>query len=176
VSEPDTPDDEGAVTEVLSPTVQSLLLVDALEIAVDVLVRRVARLPVFDPVAFNRAIAGLLTDMSSMEATIVSAARTLRQPELLRLLGRVRAVRSQMVIQAGSARGATLAQRVAAAREMCRLTVGEVAATYGVAVAAVEADRPVAASVTAALERFVTTIAKLDDTRTVTSPDRYGVT
>lgn len=155
--EPAPDDDE--TTEVLSPTVQVAVLIDASEIALNGVLRRVAQLPPSQSPAYTREISGLLSELRRLERTITTAARTTtHRPELLGLLGHIRAARQDMLRAATRAPGATLGQRLANTRLDHHLSTGEVAAHCAITIEevdAVESEQPVRAPVTAALELLV---------------------
>ncbi|MEW5811476.1 MAG: FHA domain-containing protein [Actinomycetota bacterium] len=153
-----TPDDD-ETTEVLSPTVQVAVLIDASEIALHGVLRRVAQLPPSESPSFTAEIGALLGELRRLERTITTAARTTtHRPELLGLLGHIRAARHDMLRAATRAPAATLGQRLAKARLDHHLSAAEVATHCAVTIEevdAVEADQPVRAPVTAALEHLI---------------------
>lgn len=156
------PDDEDT-TEVLSPTVQVAVLIDASEIALHGVLRRVAQLPLPDSASFTGDIGALLAELRRLERTITTAARTTtHRPELLGLLGHIRAARQDMIRVANRAPGATLGQRLAKARLDHHLSAAEVATHCAITIEevnTVEADQPVRAPVTAALEHLIAGLA-----------------
>ena len=156
------PDDEDT-TEVLSPTVQVAVLIDASEIALHGVLRRVAQLPPPDSASFTGDIGALLAELRRLERTITTAARTTtHRPELLGLLGHIRAARQDMIRVANRAPGATLGQRLAKARLDHHLSAAEVATHCAITIEevdTVEADQPVRAPVTAALEHLIAGLA-----------------
>lgn len=151
------PEDES--TEVLTPTVQATVMVDAAQIALRGLLARAAVLPALDSPLFTAQVTPLLAEVRRLERTVATAAHTsARRPELARLLGQVRRTRADMIARAASAPGATLGQRLAAAREANCLTVSEAAVTAGVSVGDVEAvenEQALPTHTTAALRQFL---------------------
>ena len=151
------PEDES--TEILTPTVQATVMVDASQIALRGLLARAAVLPALDSPLFTAQITPLLTEVRRLERTVTTATHTsARRPELARLLGQVRRTRADMIAKAASAPAATLGQRLAAAREANCLTVAEAAVTAGVSVddvEAVENEQALPTHTTAALQRFL---------------------
>ncbi|MCG7594790.1 FHA domain-containing protein (plasmid) [Mycobacterium sp. C3-094] len=162
------PDDDDT-TEVLSPTVQVAVLIDASEIALHGVLRRVAQLPPTDSATFTSDISALLAELRRLERTITTAARTTtHRPELLGLLGHIRAARQDMLRAATRAPGATLGQRLATARLHHHLSAAEVATHCNITIEevdAAEAEQPVRAPVTAALELLVAGLTGAGATR-----------
>ncbi|MFB1299578.1 FHA domain-containing protein [Mycobacterium sp. pW049] len=151
------PDDES--TEVLSPTIQVAVLIDASEIALGGLQARAAVLPPSDSPRFSSEIAVLLAELRRLERTVAAAARTsTRRPELARLLGDVRRASSELIAAAAQAPTASLGQRLAAVRNANRLSIDETASAAGVPaedIHAAESDRLVSADAATSLEQFI---------------------
>ncbi|KKB99341.1 hypothetical protein WR43_10275 [Mycolicibacter arupensis] len=149
-------------TEVLSPTVQVAVLIDASEIALRVLLARAAGLPSTSAPHFGAEIAPLLSELRRLERTISGAATTSTgRPEIARLLSQIRHSVEDLAGIAARAPGATLGQRLTAVRTRSRLTPVEVAAASGTdvdTVAAAEAERPLSGQARAAFEQFIAVV------------------
>ncbi|MCC9186114.1 FHA domain-containing protein [Mycolicibacterium mageritense DSM 44476 = CIP 104973] len=149
-------------TEVLSPTVQVAVLIDASEIALRVLLARAAGLPSTSAPHFGAEIAPLLSELRRLERTISGAATTSTgRPEIARLLSQIRHSVEDLAGIAARAPGATLGQRLTAVRTRSRLTAVEVAAASGTdvdTVSAAEAERPLSGQARAAFEQFIAVV------------------
>lgn len=156
----DAPDAES--TEVLSPTVQVAVLIDASEIALRQLLARAAGLPSTNDPQFGAEIAPLLSELRRLERTISGAAATSTgRPEIARLLSQIRVTVEDLADIASRAPGATLGQRLTAVRTRSRLSIAEVAAASGTdidTVTAAETERPVSGEARAALEQFIAVV------------------
>ena len=156
----DAPDAES--TEVLSPTVQVAVLIDASEIALRVLLARAAGLPSTNAPQFGAEIAPLLSELRRLERTISGAAATSTgRPEIARLLSQIRLSVEDLADIASRAPGATLGQRLTAVRTRSRLSIAEVAAACGTdidTVTSAEAERPLSVDARAALEQFIAVV------------------
>lgn len=149
-------------TEVLSPTVQVAVLIDASEIALRQLLGRAAALPSARTPEFSADVAPLLAELRRLERTIAGAAATSTgRPEIARLLSQIRLSCEDLANLAARAPGATLGQRLVAVRTRARLSVAEVAAAAAVeakTVAEAEADHAISRDARAALEQFVAVV------------------
>lgn len=156
----DAPDAES--TEVLSPTVQVAVLIDASEIALRGNLARAARLPSTTDPRFGAEIAPLLSELRRLERAISGAAVTSTgRPEVARLLSQIRLSVEDLAAIASRAPGATLGQRLTAVRTRSRLSIAEVAAASGTdieTVTAAENERPLSAQAKAAIEQFVAVV------------------
>lgn len=156
----DAPDAES--TEVLSPTVQVGVLIDASEIALRVLLARAAGLPSASAPQFGAEIAPLLSELRRLERAISGAAVTSTgRPEVARLLSQIRLTIEDLAGIASRAPGATLGQRLTAVRTRSRLSTAEVAAASGTdidTVNAAEAERPLSAQARVAVEQFIAVV------------------
>lgn len=156
----DAPDAES--TEVLSPTVQVAVLIDASEIALRQLLARAAGLPSTNDPQFGAEVAPLLSELRRLERTISGAAATSTgRPEIARLLSQIRLTVEDLADIASRAPGATLGQRLTAVRTRSRLSIAEVAAASGTdvdTVTAAETERPLNGETRAALEQFIAVV------------------
>lgn len=149
-------------TEVLSPTVQVAVLIDASEIALRQLLERAAALPSARTPEFAAAVTPLLSELRRLERTIAGAAATSTgRPEMARLLSQIRLSGEDLANLAARAPGATLGQRLVAVRTRARLSIAEVAAVAGIdakTVTAAEADQAISRDARAGLEQFIAVV------------------
>ncbi|WP_241473864.1 FHA domain-containing protein [Mycolicibacterium neoaurum] len=149
-------------TEVLSPTVQVAVLIDASEIALRQLLERAAGLPSARNPDYVAEVAPLLVELRRLERTIAGAATTSTgRPEIARLLSQIRLTIEELATTASRAPGATLGQRLATVRTRARLSIAEVAAAAAIdtkVVIAAEADQPISQAAHAALEQFIAVV------------------
>jgi DNA-binding transcriptional regulator YiaG len=154
------PEDE--FTEVLTPTVQVSVAVDAADIAVRAIRARAELLPNPHDPHFTHDITPMLAEVRRLDLTIAAAAHNAPgRLEVAVALGGIRQVRADLIVRAARSPQASLGQRLAAVRQRGCLTAPEVAAAAGVTVAdveAVEADGRPAQAAAEALERFVTVV------------------
>lgn len=152
----DVPDEE--LTDLLSPTVQVAVAVDAAEVEVRTIRARIDQLPDPRDERFLREVTPLLTQLRRLDHLGTAAARaTPGRPEVAAALAVVRQTRAELVLYAGRSPWASLGQRLGAARHRGRLSIAEVAVAAGVAVAdveAVEREDQAPVRVVDALERF----------------------
>lgn len=154
------PEDE--FTEVLTPTVQVSVAVDAADIAVRAIRARAELLPGSREPDFTRAITPMLAELRRLDRTITAAARNAPgRLEVVVALADIRQLSADLTARAAGSPQASLGQRVGAIRRRGGLTAAEVAAAAGVSVTDVEAveaeDRP-ADTAAEALERFVSAV------------------
>jgi transcriptional regulator with XRE-family HTH domain len=149
-------------TEVLSPTVQVAVLIDASEIALRVLLARAAGLPSTNDPQFGSEIAPLLSELRRLERTISGAAATSTgRPEIARLLSQIRLSFAELADIASRSPRATLGQRLTAVRTRSRLSIAEVAAAAGTdidTITAAETERPLGGEARAAIEQFIAVV------------------
>lgn len=114
--------------------------------------------PAEDPEFIARATA-ILGDLRQLEAVASRAARISQvSPPLIKALGAVRRQIDELTMRAAAAPGATLGQRLYAARRRANLTIGETAQAAGVSediVADCEAEYPVDATAVQAIEALI---------------------
>jgi transcriptional regulator with XRE-family HTH domain len=125
------------------------LIAEAVVAAVNTLGSTIEALPaVVDP-DFTPRITAILSDLRQLEAVAARATRIGRvTPTLIRALSTVRRRMDELTMLAATAQGATLGQRLYAARRNANLTIGETAQAAGVAddvIARVESEQPVPA-------------------------------
>jgi DNA-binding transcriptional regulator YiaG len=154
------PEDE--FTEVLTPTVQVSVAVDAADIAVRAIRARAELLPGSHEPDFTGAITPMLAELRRLDRTITAAARNAPgRLEVIVALAEIRRLSADLTARAACSPQASLGQRVGAVRRRGGLTAAEVAAAAGVSLDDVEAveaeDRP-ADTAAEALERFVAVV------------------
>ena len=155
---PPSPFRDGSAEEP-APEGPTSLIAQAVVAAVDGCSLAIAALPAVNDPEFNERAAPILVDLRQLEAIAVRAARISRMtPELLKALSTVRRHYDELMMLSASAVGATLAQRLYAARRRTNLSVLETAQAAGVTEAAViraEADEPLPAETVDALETIL---------------------
>lgn len=159
------PEDES--TEALGTTVRVTVMVDAAVIGLRRLKRRIAVLPAPSDPEFHPQANQLLADLRRIENTIVNDARNVSgRPEVALILSDVRNTYADLILRAARAPGATLGQRLYAARDAARLTVQEIATAAAVSVDDItnaEAELPVPPSTQAALQEIVDSLTHRGD-------------
>ena len=114
--------------------------------------------PVTDP-EYTPRVTTILGDLRQLEAVASRAARISHvTPALIKALSSVRHEIDELTMRAAAAPGATLGQRLYAARRRANLTMGEMAQAAGVpedAVAAAESEYPVDAAAVYAIEGLI---------------------
>ncbi|WP_168140598.1 FHA domain-containing protein [Mycolicibacterium frederiksbergense] len=153
---------EEELTDLLSPTVQVAVALDAAEVEVRTIRHKVNELPDPRDERFARTVTPLLTQLRRLDHLGTSAARTAPgRPEVLAALAAIREARAEVVLYAGRSPGASLGQRLGAVRVRGRLSVAEIATAAGVTTAdveSVEREDPASVAVLDALERFVAAV------------------
>lgn len=135
------------------------LIAQAVLTAVDTLQTTVEALPdVADP-EFTPRVTAVIGDLRRLEAVASRAARIgMVTPALIKALSVVRRQIDQLTARAAAAPGATLGQRLYAARRQANLSIGETATAAGVSediVARAEAEYPVDTAAVQALEVLI---------------------
>lgn len=153
---------EEELTDLLSPTVQVAVALDAAEVEVRTIRLKINQLPDPHDERFARAVAPLLAQLRRLDHLGTSAARTAPgRPEVVAALASIRQTRADVVLYAGRSPRASLGQRLGAVRLRGRLSDSEIASAAGVAVAdveSVEREDPTSVEVHDALERFVAAV------------------
>lgn len=121
------------VTEILSGDDQVPLIAQAVIAAVDSCSLAISALPpVHDP-EFTRGVTSILADLRRLEAVAVRATQIGKvTPPLIKALSTVRHHYDQLMMQGATAPGATLGQRLYAARRRANLSISETAQAAGV--------------------------------------------
>ncbi|MFN3004019.1 helix-turn-helix domain-containing protein [Mycolicibacterium wolinskyi] len=138
------------------------LIAQAVLTAVNTLESTVPTLPAEDDPEFTPRVTAMLADLRQLEAVASRAARiSMVTPALIKALSAVRRQIDELTTRAAAAPGATLGQRLYAARRHANLTVGETAQAAGVsedAIARAEAEYPVDAAAVHAIEAVIKTL------------------
>lgn len=154
----------GESTEVITTTVQAPLMAEAVELALENIRTTIDGLPDPEDADFTRRISSVLTDLKKLETLAANAARSARgAPEVAIVLSTARKMYRDSMLRAARSPHATLGQRLFAARHRAELTVEEAANAAGVsadAVTTVEADLPVNAQATSALQSLVASLTR----------------
>ncbi|WP_156686920.1 FHA domain-containing protein [Mycobacterium sp. Marseille-P9652] len=149
------PDAGNEDTVVMTNTVRAPLLAEAVEVALTTITTAIESLPEASDPEFGRRATGILADLRKLEGVAAGAARSAKgAPEVALVLSAVRRSYKDLMLRAARAPGATLGQRLYAARYRAELTAEELANAAGVpveAIAAVEAEVPLDADTVAAL-------------------------
>jgi transcriptional regulator with XRE-family HTH domain len=121
-----------------------------------------AMLPVTDP-DFTARVTAILSDLRQLEAVASRAARISQvTPALIKALSAVRHQIDELTMRAAAAPGATLGQRLYAARRRANLTIGETAQAAGVpedVITRAEAEYSVDAAAVHAIEALIRAMA-----------------
>jgi DNA-binding XRE family transcriptional regulator len=151
-----------AVTGVTGSTVQAPLMAEAVQMALGGLNAAIENLPAPSDSAFTTRASTTLSDLRRLEAVASSAARGAKgAPEVVMTLSAVRKAYTDLMLKAARAPGATLGQRLFAARHRAELNQEEAANAAGVPVdtiIAAEAEDPLGAEATAAIEALITAL------------------
>ncbi|MFV8167637.1 transcriptional regulator [Mycobacterium sp. 134] len=135
------------------------LIAQAVLTAVSTLESTIATLPAVGEPEFTPRVTSVLADLRQLEAVAARAARlSMVTPALIKALSAVRRQIDVLTTLAATAPGATLGQRLYAARRQANLTIGETATAAGVSedtVARAEAEYPVDAPAVHALEGLI---------------------
>ena len=154
----------GETTEVMTTTVQAPLMAEAIELALENIRNSIEGLPDPEDADFTRRVSRVLNDLRKLETLAANAARSARgAPEVAMVLSTARKMHRDVMLRAARSPQATLGQRLFAARHRAELTIEEAANAAGVPVDAVttaEADLPLNAQATAALQSLVTSLTR----------------
>src|SRR5207253_664048 len=103
---------EGESTEALSDTVQTSMLVEAAQLALDGIKARAATLAAPDDPGFNAQIGQLLAELRRLQTTTANAARNAKGSGVALLLSDVRRTYNDLMLRAARAPAATLGARL----------------------------------------------------------------
>lgn len=149
-------------TMALNTIVQAPLMTDIVEAALDNLTEAIKDLPDVSNPEFSDRAGRILANLRRIEASAAQAARAASgDPSVARVLGAVRRTYKDLMLRAARAPGATLGQRVYAARHRGELSTEELANAAGVpidVVRAAEAEGPLSADAVAALSAAVNSL------------------
>jgi transcriptional regulator with XRE-family HTH domain len=139
------------------------LIAQAVVTAVNTFGSAIDSLPPTDDSDFTPRITAILSDLRQLEAVAVRATRISRvTPSLIKALSTVRSRYDELMMRAARAPGATLGQRLYAARRGANLTIAETAQAAGVSeddIVLAEAEEPVPAPAVHAIESLLNDIA-----------------
>jgi pSer/pThr/pTyr-binding forkhead associated (FHA) protein len=154
---PDVQASDGAATDGAAS-----LIAQAVAAAVDGCSLAIAALPPADDPEFIQRAAPILADLRQLEAIAVRATRISRiTPELIKALGAVRRHHDELMTLGATAPGATLAQRLYAARRRANLSTLETAQAVGVAeevIVRAEAEEALPSHAVDAIETLISQI------------------
>jgi transcriptional regulator with XRE-family HTH domain len=161
--EPTASVDEGERTELLhtggTTTVESKYMAETVAMALENIQPQIATLPPPSDATFQDAAAGLIANLSRLEALATNASRgAVGAEEMFRALGAVRRTRRELMLRAAKSPHATVGQRLFAARHRADLSVAEAAAMAGLSpddITAAEAGNAVAPSQLDALNHLL---------------------
>ena len=149
---PDPPADDGAAS----------LIAGTVEVAMTTLVAAIESLPADDDPEFSARVTVILAELRKLEAVIARAAQHSRgTPDVVLARRTVRGSYDDLMFRAGAAPGATLGQRLYAARRRANLSAAETANAAGLPVelvVAVEAGAPTADTDTGALNELIASL------------------
>jgi transcriptional regulator with XRE-family HTH domain len=135
------------------------LIAQAVIAAVNTFGAAVEALPSADGPDFTPRASKILADLRQLEAVAARAARISKvSPALIKALSAVRTRYDELMLRAARAPGATLGQRLYAARRGANLTILETAQAAGVSeedVIAAEAEEPVPAAAAREIESLI---------------------
>ncbi|OBK26689.1 hypothetical protein A5634_24590 [Mycobacterium asiaticum] len=138
------------------------LIAQAVAAAVDTCSLAIAALPSPEDPEFTERAAPILADLRQLEGIAVQATRISRiTPELIKAMGSVRRYHDKLMTLGATAPGATLAQRLYAARRRANLSTLETAQAAGVAeemIVRAEAEELLPAETAAAIEALISQI------------------
>jgi hypothetical protein len=152
------------------------MLVEAVQLALDGIKARAATLAAPGDPAFNTQIGQLLAELRRLQTTTTNAARRAKGSAVALLLSDVRRTYSELMMRAARGPAALLSARLYAARRGAELKIEEAATAAGLtadAVADAEADQPVHADATAALEALIAQLG-LPDAVEAIRPRRHN--
>ncbi len=139
------------------------LIAQAVAAAVDGCRLAIAALPPVEDPSFTRQLAPILADLRQLEAIAVQATHISRiTPEFIKALGAVRRYHEELMLLGATAPGATLGQRLYAARRRANLSPEETAQAAGVAeelVVRAEAEEALPAVAVNAIEALISQIS-----------------
>nr|WP_244896093.1 transcriptional regulator [Mycobacterium asiaticum] len=135
------------------------LIAQAVAAAIDTCSLAIAALPPPEDPEFTERAAPILADLRQLEGIAVQATRISRiTPELIKALGSVRHYHDKLMTLGATAPGATLAQRLYAARRRANLSTAETAQAAGVTeetIVRAEAEEDLPADAAEAIEALI---------------------
>ncbi|MHA7648823.1 helix-turn-helix domain-containing protein [Mycobacterium sp. ML4] len=157
-----TPAPDGAAQAPPAGDGPASLIAQAVAAAVDTCSLAIAALPSPDDPEFTERAAPILADLRQLEGIAVQATRISRiTPELIKAMGSVRRYHDELMTLGATAPGATLAQRLYAARRRANLSTSETAQAAGVSeemIVRAEAEEVLPAETAEAIEALISQI------------------
>lgn len=158
------PDANNDDTVVMTNTVRAPLLAEAVEVALTTITSAIESLPEVSDPAFSQRAAAILADLRKLEGVAAGAARSAKgAPEVALVLSAVRRTYKDLMLRSARSPGATLGQRLYAARYRAELTAEELANAAGVpvdAITAAEAEVPLDGDTVAALSAALNSLTR----------------
>ena len=149
---------------VMMNTVRAPLMAEAVEVALTTINTAIESLPAPSEPDFSHRAASILGDLRKLETVAAGAARSAKgAPEVALVLSGVRRCYKDLMLRAARAPGATLGQRLYAARYRAELTVEETANAAGVpaeVITAAEAEVPLDAETARALSAVLASLTR----------------
>jgi pSer/pThr/pTyr-binding forkhead associated (FHA) protein len=159
-NQPIEPDDEQTVT--LTNAARISMMAEVVEVALNNITTAIESLPAPADPDFTPRANRILADLRTIEASAAGAARAaIGDSSIAIMLGAVRKTYKDLMLRAARAPGATLGQRLFAARHRTELSPDELANAAGVpvnAITAAEAEAALDAATTAALSNALTSL------------------
>jgi transcriptional regulator with XRE-family HTH domain len=141
----------------------SSLVTGAVSMAAGQVLASADRLPAVTDPAFPGQVRTVLVDLRTLETITARAVRSSQgSAEVIKLLATIRHRYGALMAQAAAAPGATVGQRLFAARTAAALSVAETAGALGVTpdvVTAAESDQPVSEQIRGRIESLVADLA-----------------
>ncbi|SOJ56990.1 hypothetical protein MSIMFB_04468 [Mycobacterium simulans] len=152
-------------TQVLTNTVPAPEMTDAIEVALGAINAAIATLPSAQDPTFTDRVLNVLAELRKLErvAGAAAARASTGAPATALILSDVRKCYKDLMLRAARAPGATLGQRLYAARYRAELTTEEAAHAAGLPVemiTAAEAETPLDADTTAAVQALLTALTR----------------
>ena len=146
-----------------APDGSASLIAQAVAAAVDGCRLAIAALPAVDDPDFTARLAPILADLRQLESIAVQATHITRlTPEFIKALSAVRRYHEELMLLGATSPGATLGQRLYAARRRANLSTEETAQAAGVAeelIARAEAEEGLPAAAVKAIETLISQIS-----------------
>ncbi len=157
-------DQDSEDTVAMMNTVRAPLMAEAVEVALTTINTAIESLPAPSEPDFSHRATSILSDLRKLEAVAAGAAGSAKgAPEVALVLSAVRRCYKDLMLRAARAPGATLGQRLYAARYRAELTAEETANAAGVpvdAITAAEAEVPLNADTVAALSAVLASLTR----------------
>ncbi len=157
-----TPSGDDGLPDDPAPDAPGSLVAQAVVAAVDGCSLAIAALPPVGDSQFTERATPILVDLRQLEAIAVRATRIGGMtPDLIKALSTVRRQYDELMIRSAAAAGATLGQRLYAARRRANLSASETAQAAGLAedmIVRAESEEPLPAGAADAIEKLISNI------------------